>query len=160
MAYHGHFSSSIDVFMDMLSFTNLERGAPVEETPTGIHERVSYRPSLAVFRAIFLGFSRHAKQDQHLSDWNMDSLSHIFDLFLELPSYSNPNHNTIYFIMLAFDKASGRDIKILRDAWMRIDRRFGIVLHKAHSVSRLARLQQLLFSEEEISDHHRFHQST
>ena len=161
MAYHGHFSPAVDVFMDLLSFKNLEKGAPVEETSAGVYERVSYRPSLAVFRAIFLGFSRHAKQDQHLSDWNMDNLSHVFDLFLELPSHSNPNHNTVYFIMLAFDKASGRDIKVLRDVWMRIDRRFGIVLHKAHSVSRLARLRRLLFSDvEKIEYHHRFHQST
>lgn len=160
MAYHGDFSSSIDVFMDMLSFSNLEKGAPVEEIAAGVYAPVSYQPSLAVFRAIFLGFSRHAEQIQDLSDWNLDNLSRIFDLFLELPSYSNPNHNTIYFIMLAFDKASGRDIKILRDVWMRIDDRFGIVLHKTHSVSRLARLQRLLFFEEEIRNHHRFRNST
>lgn len=161
MAYHGHFSPAVDVFMDLLSFKNLEKGAPLEETSAGVYEPVSYRPSLAVFRAIFLGFSRHAKQDQHRSDWNMENLSHLFDLFLELPSYCNPNHNTVYFIMLAFDKASGRDIKVLRDAWMRIDRRFGIVLHKVQSVSRLARLQRLLFSDVEgIEYHHRFRQST
>jgi len=104
-----------------------------------------YQPSLAVFRAIFLGFSRHATKDD--SDWNMDNLSQMFDMFLKLPSDSNPNDNTIYFIMLAFDKASGHDIKILRDVWMSIHRRFGFVLHKAHSVSRLARLQRLLFPE-------------
>jgi Pentatricopeptide repeat domain len=160
MAYYGHFSSAIDVFMDLLSFKNLEKGAPVEEISAGVYEPVSYQPSLAVFRAIFLGFSRHAEQDEHLSDWNMDNLSHIFDLFLELPSYCSPNHNTIYFIMLAFDKASGRDMEVLRDVWMRIDRRFGIVLHKVHSVSRLARLRRLLFSDEEIEYHHRFRQST
>ena len=161
MAYHGHFSSSIDVFMDMLSFTNLEKGAPLERISAGVYEPVSYKPSLAVFRAIFLGFSRHAQQTQHPSDWNMDNLSHIFDLFLELPPNSNPNHNTIYFIMLAFDRASGRDIKVLRDVWIRIDRRFGIVLFKANSVSRLARLQRLLFpGEEGIKHHHRFRPST
>jgi hypothetical protein len=162
MAYHGHFSYAIDVFMDMLSFKNLEKGAPVEEITAGVYEPVSYQPSLAVFRAIFLGFSRHAQQIPYLSEWNMESLSPIFDLFLELPSNINPNHNTIYFIMLAFDKASGRDIKILRDVWIRIDRRFGLELHKVHSVSRLARLQRLLFSEkeEEIEFHHRFRDST
>ena len=160
MAYHGHFSYTIDIFMDMLSFKNLEKGAPVEEISAGVYKPISYQPSLAVFRAIFLGFSRHAKPIQDYSDWNMDNLSHIFDLFLELPSNSNPNHNTIYFIMLAFDKASGRDIKILRDIWMRIDRRFGLVLHKAHSASRLARLQHLLFEEEGIRYHHRFRDTT
>ena len=160
MAYRGHFSSAIEVFMDMLSFSNLEKGAPVEEVAAGVYAPVLYQPSLAVFRAIFLGFSRHARETQELSDWNMESLSHIFDLFLELPSHSNPNHNTIYFILLAFDKASGRDYKILRDVWMRIDSRFGIVLHKADSVSRLARLQQLLFSEEELRKHHQFRSST
>ena len=160
MAYHGHFSYTIDVFMDMLSFNNLEKGAPVEEISAGVYKPTSYHPSLAVFRAIFLGFSRHAKLIQDCSDWNMDNLSHIFDLFLEMPSNSNPNHNTIYFIMLAFDKATGRDIKILRDVWMRMDRRFGLVLHKAHSASRLARLQRLLFEEEGINYHHRFRDTT
>ena len=161
MAYHGHYASTLNVFMDMLSFNNLEKGAPVKEISAGVYEPISYQPMLAVFRAIFLGFSRHAKHIQHHSDWNMDNLSHIFDLFLELPSNSNPNHNTIYFIMLAFDKASRRDIEILRNVWIRIDRRFGIVLHKAHSVSRLARLQRLLFSEEdEIKYDHRFRPTT
>ena len=159
MAYHGHFSSTLNVFMDMLSFNNLEKGAPVEEISAGVYEPISYQPSLAVFRAIFLGFSRHTKnirrKKKKKTDWNLDNLSEIFNLFLELPSNTNPNLNTIYFIMLAFDKASGRDIEILRDVWMRIDRKFGIVLHKAHSVSRLARLQRLLFPEdEEIKYHH------
>ena len=160
LAYHVHFSSTLNVFVDMLSFDNLEKGAPVEEIPAGVYNTMTYQPSLAVFRAIFLGFSRHAKPILYDSDWNMDTLAQMFDLFLELPSNSNPNHNTIYFIMLAFDKASGCDTKILRDVWMRIDRRFGIVLHKAHSVSRLARLQYQLFSEKEIRDHHRFRNST
>jgi hypothetical protein len=150
LAYHGHFSSTLNVFMDMLSFNNTEKGAPVEEISAGVYRPMLYQPSLAVFRAIFLGFSRHATQDD--SDWNMDNLSQMFDMFLKLPSNSNPNHNTIYFIMLAFDKASGRDIEILRDVWMSIHRRFGIVLHKAHSVSRLARLQRLLFPEKETQD--------
>ena len=149
MAYHGHFSSTLNVFMDMLSFNNVEKGAPLEKSSAGVYEPTSYKPSLAVFRAIFLGFSRHAKHTQDGSDWNMDNLSHMFDLFLELPSDSNLTHNTIYFVMLAFDKASGRDNKKLRCVWERMDRRFGIVLHNAHSVSRLARLQRLLFPEKE-----------
>ena len=147
MAYYGHFTSTLNVFMDMLSFANLEKGAPLERNSAGEYEPTSYKPSLAVFRAIFLGFSRHAKHVQHDSDWNMDNLSEIFDLFLELPPDSNLTRNTIYLIMLAFDKASGRDIKMLRDVWMRMERRFGNVFHKAHSVSRLAKLKRLLFPE-------------
>ena len=150
MAYHGHFTSALNVFMDMLSFNNMEKGAPLEEISAGVYEPTSYKPSLAVFRAIFLGFSRHAKHVQHDSDWTFDNLSQLFDLFLELPPDSNLTHNTVYLIMLAFDKASGRDIKMLRDVWMRMDRRFGIAFHKAHSVSRLARLRRLLFPEEEV----------
>ena len=145
LAYHGYFSSTLNAFMDMLSFNNMEKGAPVEEISAGVYRPMLYQPSLAVFRAIFLGFSRHAAQND--SDWNMENLSQMFDMFLKLPSNSNPNHNTVYFIMLAFDKASGSDIEILRDVWMSIHRRFGIVLHKDHSVSRLAKLQRLLFPE-------------
>lgn len=159
LAYHGLFSSTLNVFMDMLSFSNLEKGAPVEEISAGVYRPILYQPTLAVFRAIFLGFTRHAKDIEECSDWNMDNLSQIFDLFLELPPNSNPNHNTIYFAILAFDKASGRDLKILRDVWMRIDRRFTIELFKAHSVSRLARLHRQLFSEEERK-HHRFRPTT
>ena len=151
MAYHGHFTSTLNIFMDMLSFDNLEKGAPLKENSAGVYEPTSYKPSLAVFRAIFLGFSRHARHVQHDSDWNMDNLSQIFDLFLELPPDSNLTHNTIYLTMLAFDKASGRDIKMLRDVWTRMDRRFGIAFHKAHSVSRLARLERLLFPEDEAT---------
>ncbi|KAF8803754.1 hypothetical protein BYT27DRAFT_6718182 [Phlegmacium glaucopus] len=150
MAYHGHFPSTLNIFMDMLSFDNTEKGAPLEKNSAGVYEPTSYKPSLAVFRAIFLGFSRHARHVQQDSDWNMDNLSQIFDLFLELPPDSNLTHNTIYLIMLAFDKASGRDIKMLRDVWMRMVRRFGITFHKAHSVSRLARLKRLLFPEDEV----------
>jgi len=149
MAYHGHFTSTLNIFMDMLSFDNLEKGAPLEMNSAGAYEPTPYKPSLAVFRAVFLGFSRHARHVQYDSDWNMDNLSQIFDLFLELPPDSNLTHNTIYLIMLAFDKASGRDIKMLRDVWMRMVRRFGITFHKSHSVSRLARLKRLLFPEDE-----------
>ena len=150
LAYHGHFTSTLNVFMDMLSFINLEQGAPLEENSAGVYEPTSYKPSLAVFRAIFLGFSRHAKQVQHDSDWKLDNLCQLFDLFLKLPPDSNLTHNTISLIMLAFDKASGHDIKMLRDVWMRVDGRFGISFRKTHSVSRLARLHRLLFPEEEV----------
>ena len=151
MAYHGHFTSTLNIFMDMLSSNNLEKGAPLQKNSTGVYEPTSYKPSLAVFRAIFLGFSRHARHVQHDSDWNMDNLSQIFDLFLELPSDSNLTHNTIYLIMLAFDKASGRDVKMLRNVWVRMDRRFGMAFHKPHSASRLARLQRLLFPDDETT---------
>ena len=147
MAYHGHFNAALNVFMDMLSFNNTEKGAPLEENSAGVCEPTSYKPSLAVFRAIFLGFSRHATHGQHNSDWNMDNLSQIFDMFLELPPDSNLTHNTVYLLMLAFDKASGRDIRILRDVWTSVDRRFGITFHNAQSTSRLTKLQRLLFPE-------------
>jgi hypothetical protein len=148
MAYHGHFTSTLNVFMDMLSFNNLEKGAPLKVISAGVYEPTSYKPSLAVFRAIFLGFSRYAKSVQRDSDWTLENLSQLFDLFIELPPDSKLTHNTIYLTMLAFEEASGRDLKMLRDVWMRIDRRFGITFHKTHSASRLARLRQLLFPEE------------
>ena len=150
MAYHGHFTSTLNVFMDMISFNNLEKGAPHKEISAGVYEPTPYKPSLAVFRAIFLGFSRHAENFQHDSDWTLENLSQLFDLFVELPPDSKLTHNTIYLTMLAFEKASGRDLKILRDVWMRMDRRFGTTFHRTHSVSRLARLRQLLFPEEVI----------
>lgn len=153
LAYHGRFSATINVFMDMLSFDNLEKGAPLILNSAGVHEPTTYNPTQAIFRAIFLGFSRHAKHNHH-SDWNLNTLFQIFDLFLKLPSDINLTHNTIYFVILAFHKASGRNFEVLRGVWVRMDRRFGFRPHKTDSFSRLARLHRLLFPEKDVIRYH------
>ncbi|KAF8165098.1 hypothetical protein B0H34DRAFT_617319, partial [Crassisporium funariophilum] len=126
MAYRGHFDPCVNVFMDMLTFDNTGNDVPLKA-----EEATLPTPStgtMPIFRAFFLGFSRHAvSPSKHTkrSTWTLKNLRQIFDLFLSLPEDSNPSHTTIYLIMVAFDNASGHDIDLLRNVWNAVDRRFG-----------------------------------
>ncbi|KAF9057483.1 hypothetical protein BJ165DRAFT_1335468 [Panaeolus papilionaceus] len=153
LAYQGQFDAAINVFLDMVSVENREQGAPRRITDGGESLFLPYQPTLPVFRALFLGFYRHATsslrnqphKDSHRLDWTLDKLQSIFDLFLGLPSETEINHSTIYLILNAFKKASSGDVLLLRSVWEAMEKQFKIEV-KPSSTARLARLRAEIYS--------------
>ena len=158
MSFHGHFRATIDVFIDMLTIDNEEQGAPLQFTDSGDLQPAPYNPTMAVYRAIFLGFSKHAVPpyrviDESEPNWTLDNLNDIFERFLALPKDANPTHSVLYIILTAYDKATDGDLDVMRRVWEDLDERFGIVFTINDPQSRLFKLKQrLYFSEEEISN--------
>ncbi|EAU84295.2 hypothetical protein CC1G_01291 [Coprinopsis cinerea okayama7 len=104
-----------------------------------LHEHLSLDPgafcwnsTAAAFRAVFLGFSKHAhppsfstgKGAVPIYEWNLSNLDLMFKLFLRLPPTRIPTRSTIYWIITAFDKASGGDLPIQRRVWVQLKLRF------------------------------------
>ncbi|KIK08453.1 hypothetical protein K443DRAFT_128364 [Laccaria amethystina LaAM-08-1] len=150
MAYHGNYLLAVQAFMDMLSSDTTvsdESGQP---------KSITYSPNLPAFRALFLGFCRHAinpagyqtrassllgsnyvKREDRFFDsspylptsedeptWTLDNLTSIFDIFLSLPETMEPTGATFYWILAAFDKASGHNVELLRKIWLALEKRF------------------------------------
>jgi hypothetical protein len=157
MAFHGHFRATIDVFIDMLTIDNEEHGAPLQLTDSGDLRPAPYNPTMAVFRAIFLGFAKHAVPPYRVIDelepnWTLDNLNSIFERFLVLPKDAKPTHSILYIILTAYDKATDGDLDVMRKAWKDLDERFGIVFTTNDPQTRLFKLKQRLFSSEEFSN--------
>lgn len=136
MAYHGYFKEMVSVFIDMLSTENREQGAPL--TPaleTGELLPLLYSPNMDIYRAIFLGFSRHGvpvPANETLSSrlgttqaWTLAELEPIYQQFMKLRHVSKPSKSTLYWIMVAFDRTSGHDVVLLRKIWKELEKRFG-----------------------------------
>lgn len=163
-AYHGELIQALHVFTDMLSSPDLEPFAPRTIDENGESLPVNYPTILPVFRAIFLGFARHAqppmpKDNQSLavrlkrisdpsaaeSRWTLWHLSCLFKSFLELPPETRPSERTIYWILVAFAKTTGNDKGKLRKVWMQLEKRFG-----GGWGGRLARFRQKIFGDAPI----------
>jgi hypothetical protein len=128
----------------MLSSPDIETFAPRVPDENGELVPANYPTTLPVFRALFLGFARHAETAvpkrekdmlstrlKHLanarspdSPWTLTNLDHLFNSFLELPEGTRPSDRTIYWILVAFDKASGNDVNKLRKVWSQLESRF------------------------------------
>jgi hypothetical protein len=179
MSYYGHFRAAMQVFIDMLSMTQQESQSPFEQEPSLDTEfpldmgaspdselfidaepspatfnsyASDFEPTIAVYRAIFLGFARHAvplaqansfKKD----DWTLNNLRKIFSRFLLLPIDTRITQAQLWTILDAFGKTSDWDYDELRQVWVSIDERFGIQLHKPHGNAALTRLKRTLFPE-------------
>jgi hypothetical protein len=111
--------------MDMLSSQNME-SLPSRERPQ------NYVPTVAAFRTIFLGFTRHGKPPsskrstlQPESAWTLENLYALFKAFLQLPSDVRVSERVIYWILIAFGKTSGYDARKLRNVWAKLEARFG-----------------------------------
>ena len=142
LAYHGDLIQSLQVFTHMLSAPDIEPFAPRVPDENGKLLPANYPTTLPVFRALFLGFARHAeryvprRQKQLLSNrlkdlanppspWTLSNLDLLFRSFLELPEGTRPSARTVYWILVAFAKTSGNDKKKLRDVWETMRSRFG-----------------------------------
>ncbi|KAF8631130.1 hypothetical protein AX15_002477 [Amanita polypyramis BW_CC] len=157
MAYHGDLFTTLNVFIDMLVFFPVLPNTGVERDDPPIAVTLMN----TVFRAIFLGFSRHGippLQDEkslpprlRISNppgrprWSLQNLQTVFDVFLNLPKEVRASRATLHWIMQAFDTTSGNDEVILREAWKRLDERFGMCW--VAPTNRLATWKRRLFPE-------------
>ena len=142
MAYHGDLFTTLNVLSDALASL---RGPVLN----------------GVFRAIFLGFTKHGispMQDERSlppplrisnppgqPQWSLQNLQKVFDIFMNLPEEINASRTTLHWIMRAFDVTSGRDKVILQEVWKKLDKRFG--MRWVASTNRLAAWRAMLFSE-------------
>lgn len=172
MAYHGNYLLAVQAFMDMLSSDTV---VPDE---SGQPKSITYSPDLPAFRALFLGFCRHAKNpagrlprarsllgsnyvkrgdrffdsspylptSEDEPTWTLDNLTSIFDIFLSLPETMTPSGATFYWILAAFDKASGHNVELLREIWMAFEKRF----EGTYGLSgrRMQRIKEELFAQQ------------
>lgn len=153
MAYHGNFSLTMNAFIDMLSTDNVEVGAPLVFHDNGDLHPAPYSPTMAIFRAIFLGFARHgvhpledgpmSSRLQSIRPWVLEHLQSLFDTFLELPKHTKPGVSIYYWIMVAFAKTSGNDVELMRRTYDRLEKRFGA---RGGPGNRLTILKSKLFS--------------
>lgn len=146
MAYLGHFQAVLDIFQDMITIENKEEGAPLQADENGDFKPTTYQPTVAVYRNIFLGFSRHgAYNDQ--GGWTLENLITFFERFLHLPSESVLTYSNVDIVMKAFSVTSTGDLELMREVWLAIEGRFGPILLKPSSTNRLMRLKMKLFPE-------------
>lgn len=122
-AYQGNMVQALHVFADMLSMPS------------------PHPPSLAAFRAIFLGFYRHGRKlgpanftgnlttrEQHLpelSSWNLENLKLIFKAFMDLPEGYKLNGRIVYWIIVAFGRLSGNNPTVMHDVWEQLEGKYG-----------------------------------
>ena len=141
-AYQGDLIQALQVFTHMLSSPDIEPFAPLVPNKKGELQPAAYPTTLPVFRALFLGFARHSqlpvpKQDRDKlstrlkllahapSPWTLSNLEPIFKSFLDLPVGTRPSERTIYWILVAFAKTSGRDVQKMQKVWSLLINRFG-----------------------------------
>ncbi|KAF5387783.1 hypothetical protein D9615_000047 [Tricholomella constricta] len=165
MAYHGHLTATLTVFVDMISALNIEQGAPLVRDANGRLVPTTYQPTLAVFRAIFLGFRRHglklpksglapphlrATNPPNMPGWTLNNLEKIFEAFMGMPPDMQIGPSVFYWVVVAFQKASADDVELVRRVWKRVEGRFKGSL--GGSNNRLRRLRVSLFPEEQQID--------
>ncbi|KAG7096679.1 hypothetical protein E1B28_004093 [Marasmius oreades] len=143
LAYHGDLHAAINVFLDMLSSDNIEVGAPLVRGEDGLEYHTKYSPTYAVFRGLFLGFSRHGTTESTSQTWTLDNLREIYRDFMAFPEIIHPSPLLLYWILLAFDKTTGHDINIIRKVWLEMEARF-----TDNWGGRMGRLRTIIFSED------------
>ncbi|KAG5645750.1 hypothetical protein DXG03_005287 [Asterophora parasitica] len=139
MAYHGNLEATLTVFVDMISTLNVEQGAPLAPGDNGELKPTTYQPTLAIFRAIFLGFRRHglklpksglapphlrAANPPGMPGWTLDNLEKIFEAFMGMPPDIQIGPSIFYWVVVAFQKTSPDDVDVVRRAWNRLEGRF------------------------------------
>ncbi|KAK7061430.1 translation protein [Favolaschia claudopus] len=150
VAYHGNLHAALTAFSDMLTADNVEIGARMYRDELGRLKPSSYSPTLPIFRALFLGYSRHGVANAPASashPWVLDSLKALFEVFLALPEYIRPSTSTVYWAMIGFDRTSGQDRELLRTVWTRMETRFGGSW--GASEHRLQRIRRTLFGADD-----------
>ncbi|KAI0722897.1 hypothetical protein C8Q76DRAFT_855241 [Earliella scabrosa] len=136
-AYHGRAQRCLAVFKDMMTSPEPVTG-PLDDMHGVLSEPTIPNPVLPIFRAIFLGFARHAELPGHpnarstrydekdLSDaWSLEQLHTLFEHFIGLPQDAKPNSRTAYWLLVAYAITSGYDRVLLRQVWERLAARYG-----------------------------------
>ena len=137
LAYHGDLGNALSVFVDMLSTPKRETCVRANDTTI---DPVCYKPSMAAFRGLFLGFARNGQNPEHRkveagpiaalfpssqATWDQDTLETVFAAFLQLPSPPKLTDRLLYWILVAFDKTSGHDVAKLREVWTKLEAKYG-----------------------------------
>ena len=139
-AYRGHFHPCLAVFTDMIASPHILTGSLADvDAPTD--GPTIPDPVLPVYRALFLGFARHAMSPRHAhlanvvvvsrgadrppAAWTLAQLAELFATFVGLPGGARPNARTVYWLLVAFAVTSGYDRAVLRDVWARLAARYG-----------------------------------
>lgn len=148
LAYHGDLMGALQVFTHMLTTPDIEPFSPRVRGENRELAPVHYPISLPVFRALFLGFFRHAKpplpelskfsyrlkqhnnkkhsdQEDSESPWTLWSLDSLFKAFLDLPDGTRASERTIYWILVSFATLSGNDRDKMREVYEALQRKFG-----------------------------------
>ncbi|KAF9045982.1 hypothetical protein BDZ89DRAFT_1058542 [Hymenopellis radicata] len=138
MAYNGSFHDALEIFKDMMLTDNTEVGAPLVPDEKGVLKPVRYAATMAVYRAMFLGFARHgvltpSPTDDTLSaqltrasnsPWSLSNLRDMFATFVATPDDIVPTKSVLYWIMVAFNRTSGEDLEVVRAVWYTLCNRF------------------------------------
>jgi len=137
LAYHGDLRNALSVFVDMLSTPNRNGATRTDDTAMS---PTCYKPSMAAFRGLFLGFARHGRDPGHrkvdtesfaalfqssLAGWNQETLETVLAAFLQLPGSPKPTDSVIYWILVGFDRTSGKDSAKLREVCTKLQTKYG-----------------------------------
>jgi hypothetical protein len=130
-AYRGDLLPALQVFCDMAS------AIPPSNQKAGTQPTRARNRALSAFRALFLGFARHAPrfslparltrldEGSGESQWTLRNLEALFNEFLSLPKTLIPSERLVYWILTAFSKASNHDETKLREVLKRLEDSFG-----------------------------------
>jgi len=133
LAFRGHLRRALEVYQDMLAHRQVLQEPEPEFEPLPIH---------AVFRALFLGFVRHARspvrlsptlpletpgypeEDPELVDWNLFTLSTLLSNFCALTE-DPPNGRMVHWILRSFMKTSDGNVEVVKTVWRTLEMTFG-----------------------------------
>lgn len=133
LAFRGHLRRALEVYRDMLAHRQELQDTEPELEPLPTH---------AIFRALFLGFVRHARSPASESatlppetqehpeetpypiDWNLSTLSTLFSNFCALTE-DPPNGRMVHWILRSFMKSSDGDVEVIKTVWRTLEMTFG-----------------------------------
>ena len=159
-AYRGRLHEALTVFEHMMTSPQRITGRLVD-VRVPVSAPLLPHPILPIFRALFLGFARHAvlpghsysyaytapHGERHSEEWTLAQLRTLFDHFIDLPQDARPNGRTVYWLLVAFAITSGYDRALLREVWERLAARYGGVWDGRVEVLRARVFQEEFDSE-------------
>ena len=133
LAFQGHLRRALEVYRDMLAHWQALEDTEPELEPVPTH---------AIFRALFLGFVRHARAPTGESpalrpetqgcpkeapdpvDWDLSTLSTLLSSFCALTE-DPPNGRLVHWILRSFMKTSDGNIEVVKTVWRTLEMTFG-----------------------------------
>lgn len=138
LSYHGDLLTALSIFRDMISTINPKANGCL-----------TFQPTMAVYRGLFLGFARNGpghthkslrffgsknKPPFHLSlnksPWSLENLDKIFGQFLNLKWSQNeldprqPSDRMFWWIFQAYANVTNNDTVKMESVWYQLDARF------------------------------------
>jgi pentatricopeptide repeat protein len=149
LAYHGHFVFALEVFRDMLALNDPPPMATRYQKAES--EQLKDAHLLPIYRALFLGFSRHGepqafqlpKPRTHqeasntpldeegrpiMTPWNIHNLQLVYNMFMECATDCLPNNRTIFWILKGFARTTRNSLEKMKTIWEQLDARFASTL--------------------------------